>query len=125
MARTVRAGKQKPKAKSKGQARKAARRRAIAIRVEAPVLKRRAAGGARLNEKETHEAREAVTQAADAPVADRRQPEQRQQIQHLPNRTDVYGHSMETAVQATQWLLALPFLALQMWEAALLRPFKR
>jgi|tagenome__1003787_1003787.scaffolds.fasta_scaffold19586982_2 hypothetical protein len=131
MARTIRAGKQKHKAKPKS-----ARRRAIAARVEAPVSKRRAVGGA-LSEKEhgggaevarghtqhdtqrsnNHDARETVTRASES--------EQRQQIRHPPNRTDVYGHSMGTAMQATQWLLALPFLALQMWEAALLRPFKR
>lgn len=143
MARTSRARKQKHKAKPKAAVRKAGRRKAaIAASIEVPVLKQRAAGGARdgvekataggaevtrghiqhdAQQANNHDAREAMSRASNAPVAERQsESEQRQQIRHPPNRMDVYSLSTRTAIQTTQWLLALPFLTLQMWQAALL-----
>ena len=134
MARASTAGKQKRKIKK---ARKVVRHRAMGARINADTKRRAAAarpkdemagnkaGRANLQRDTTqlndhHEAGVTI-QAFDAPIAERQsKPGHKQTPLLLPSHgVEVYNYTMGTAMQALQWLLALPFRNLQIWQDAL------
>jgi hypothetical protein len=138
MARTSTAGK---KRKIKGKARKEVRHGAMTAPINVPDTKRRAATARPKDEREKaigtksgradlqrdttqlndhHEARVTI-QASDAPIAERQSKSGHEQTPlHLPSPgVEIYNYTMGTAMQALQWLLALPFRNLQIWQDAL------
>jgi hypothetical protein len=139
MARTSTAGKQKRKIKAKG--RKVVRHRAMVARINVPDTKRRAADARPKDEMEKatgtkagradlqrdttqlndhHEARVTI-QPSDTPIAERLSKSGHEQPpRHPPSHgVEVYNYTMGTAMQALQWLLALPFRNWQIWQDAL------
>ena len=95
MARTSTDRKQKNKIKAK--ARNVVRRRAIPARLEISDMKRL---DDEVRSKDEME-KATGTGAGNPPVS------------------EIYSHTMGTAMQAFQWLLAWPFISLQIWQNAM------